>query len=475
MHAAALVVSTTLVAAGGLLVPATGMPVGVGTPDTVRVSVSTSGQQANNINGRFSAPAVNGAGDVVAFDSIATNLVPSDTNRSADVFVRDEAIAGTTRVSVNSRDRQGNEDSQRPDLSGDGQLVVFDSGATNLAPGADANGGLDVFLHDRASGRTTLVSEALNGGAGNAQSFQPVISRDGRYVAFTSDATNLTPGAVSGGRDIFVRDLQTGRTRVVSRAAPDDHPVGGASNSPSISAHGDYVAFATFASDVVPGDTNGRFDVFVRDRLLGQTTRVSVNSQGQEAVGGDSTHPSISSDGEKVAFASDATNLVSDDTNDTTDIFVHNNRRDRTTRVNVGPGGVQADGQSNGPGIRGGSTFGPDISGNGRFVTFDSIATNLVTDDTNTCTFAGGPSFPDPGKCPDIFVRDRQRHATDRVSVSATGAQADSASTDPAINGNGRRVVFFSAATNLIGGDTNTCPPFFGEPGQCPDIYLHTS
>jgi len=325
-----------------------------------------------------------------------------------------------------------------------------------------------------ASGRTTLVSEALDGGTGNGQSFQPVISRDGRHVAFTSDATNLTPGPVSGGRDIFVRDLQTGRTRVVSRAAPDDHPVGGASNSPSISADGEYVAFASFASDVVPGDTNGRFDVFVRDRLLGQTTRVSVNSHGRQAVGGDSTHPSITNTGQAVAFASDATNLVAQVTNDTTDVFVHNNRTGRTTRVNVGPAGAQANAKSNGPGIRGGSTFGPDISGIGRYVTSDSIASNLVADDTNTCTFAGGPSFPDPGDCPDIFVRDRRLQTTERVSVSAAGTQADSASTDPAISSNGQRVVFFSAATNLINNDTNTCPPFFGEPGQCPDIYLHT-
>ncbi len=473
MRGAVMVAATAVVAVGVQLTPAAGLAGGA--PDTVRVSVGSSGQQANNINGRFSAPGVNGNGDVVAFDSIATNLVPSDTNRSADVFVRDRAVDATERVSVSSRGRQGNEDSQRPDVDGDGRLVVFDSGATNLAPGADANGGLDVFIHDRGTGRTTLVSEALEGDTGNAQSFQPAISRDGRYVAFTSDATDLTPGPVSGGRDIFVRDLETGRTRVVSRAAPDDHPVGGGSNSPSISAHGEYVAFATFASDAVPGDTNAGFDVFVRDRLLGQTTRVSVNSQGRQARGGDRTHPSISSDGKKVTFASDATNLVADDTNDTTDIFVHNRSRERTTRVNVGPGGAQANGQSNGPGIRGGSTFGPDISGNGRYVAFDSIATNLVADDTNTCTFAGGPSFPDPGRCPDIFVRDRQQHTTERVSVSAAGTQADSASTDPAISGAGQHVVFFSAATNLIVGDTNTCPPFFSQSGQCPDIYLHTS
>jgi len=154
MHAGVLVVVTALVTVGPMLASAAGVPGGTGSPDTVRVSVGSSGQQANSINGRFSAPAVNGSGDVVAFDSIASTLVSSDTNRSADIFVHETPAGETTRVSVNSRGRRANDDSQRPDLSGDGQLVVFDSGATNLAPGAaDANGGLDVFLHDRGLGQ----------------------------------------------------------------------------------------------------------------------------------------------------------------------------------------------------------------------------------------------------------------------------------------------------------------------------------
>ena len=211
--------------------------------------------------------------------------------------------------------------------------------------------------------------------------------------------------------------------------------------------------------------------MFVRDRALDQTTRVSVNSGGEQAIDGDSLYAAITDAGRTMAYASDANNLVARDTNDTTDIFVHSMFTGRTTRVSVGPAG-QSNGQSNGPGIRGGLRFGSDISGDGRYVTFDSIASNLVTDDTNTCEFGGGGLFPEPRDCPDIFVRDRQLQTTERVSVSADGTQADSASTDPAISGDGRRVVFFSAATNLINNDTNTCLPFFTSPGQCPDMYL---
>jgi hypothetical protein len=106
-------------------------------------------------------------------------------------------------------------------------------------------------------------------------------------------------------------------------------------------------------------------------------------------------------------------------------------------------------------------------------VTFDSITTNLVSDDTNTCEFAGGGSFPDPGQCPDVFVRDLKKAKTTRVSLAPDGTQADSASTDPSISDDGYSVVFFTTATNFDDTDTNTCPPFFNTPGQCPDIYLH--
>jgi Tol biopolymer transport system component len=463
------VTCTAALIAAGPLAAASARPAD---PLTERVSVSSAGVQGNNISGRLSRPAVNADGQVVAFDSIATNLVKRDRNRSADIFVRDRSTGKTTLASVSTAGVQGNGDSARPDVSADGRYVAFDSTSTNLVDAPDHNGSFDVFVRDRETGTTTLVSQTPSGAAGNNDSFGPSISADGRFVAFNSDATDLTRQAVTGARDIFVRDMVTGKTHVVS-IGQDGSPAGVGANSASISGNGRFVAFASFGSGLVDGDTNDAFDVFVRDRKLGTTTRVSVDSQGGEANGGSSS-PAISNDGQRVAFSSDATNLVADDTNGVRDIFVHDSSAGTTTRVSVGPGGVQADGQSDGPGIRGGLSFGPDISRSGRYVTFDSIATNLVSDDTNTCEFPpSGPSFPLPGQCPDVFVHDLRSGTTSRVSVASDGSQADSASTDPAISANGRSVVFFSTATNFDSSDTNTCAPFFGVPGTCPDIYLH--
>jgi Tol biopolymer transport system component len=141
-----------------------------------------------------------------------------------------------------------------------------------------------------------------------------------------------------------------------------------------------------------------------------------------------------------------------------------------TEMVSVDSAGNEANSQSDGPGIRGGSSWGPDISGDGRFVAFDSIATNLVAADTNTC----GPFYQSPaGACPDIFVHDRLTGETRRVSVDSAGAQANAASTDPAISSDGSVVAFFSPATNLVANDTNTCPAFGTPPGACPDVFVH--
>jgi Tol biopolymer transport system component len=267
--------------------------------------------------------------------------------------------------------------------------------------------------------------------------------------------------------------MKTGRTRIAS-IKQDGTAAGGGANSPAISSNGRYVAWSSFATDIVSGDTNGNFDVFLTDRATGVVTRVSVDSAGTEALDGASFEPTLSDDGMVVAFASEATNLVAGDTNQVRDVFVHYMATGQTVRASVATDGTQADGQSDGPGIRGGTTFGPQLSADGTRVVFDSIATNLVPGDTNTCTYSpGGQSFPLPGQCPDVFVRDLQAGTTSRVSVNTSGGQADDASTDPAISGDGTDVAFFTTAA-FASDDTNTCPPFFfGHSGECPDIYLH--
>jgi Tol biopolymer transport system component len=267
-------------------------------------------------------------------------------------------------------------------------------------------------------------------------------------------------------RDVFVRDLVNRTTELVSVAS--DGTLENSSAAPgSISADGNVVAFASFASNLVPDDTNDAFDVFVRNRAEGTTVRASVSSAGEQG-NAPSIEPAVSGDGAFVAFASDATNLISDDTNERTDVFVYDVLATQAFRVSVTDAGEQADGQSNGPGIRGGLTFGPAISFDGSKVAFDSVATNLVDGDTNTCD----PFFPLSGQCPDVFVRNWVAGTTIRVSVADNGAQSNDASTDPAMDDSGLRVAFFSAASNLVRGDTNTCIQF-PTPGHCTDIFVH--
>jgi Tol biopolymer transport system component len=434
---------------------------------TILVSQSSDGIQGNDMSGRFSRPAISGDGLITAFDSIADNLVPSDTNHFADVFAHDAATGETERVSVSTTGVQANDDSQSPAVDQTGQHVAFDSSASNLVP-KDRNSVLDVFVRDRATDQTILVSATPEGRAGNASSFGASISSDGRYVAFVSDASNLTPDDGNQIRDVFVRDLLTGTTERVS-VASDGTPQDSFAAPPSISADGSRVAFASFATNLVPDDDNGMFDVFVRDRTVGTTVMASVATDGTQ---GDqpSITPAISGNGRFVAFASDATTLIGNDTNDRGDVFRRDLTKNRTIRVSVTNTGGQADGQSVGPGVRGGSVWGPAINFAGTRIAFDSVATNLVADDTNTCE----PFFPGSGQCPDVFVRDVKAKTTVRVSVASDGSQGNDASTDPAMDRVGASVVFFSAASNLVAGDSNFCIQF-PITGHCPDIFVHTA
>ena len=283
---------------------------------TQRVSMATGGTQANQESDLAS---VSRNGRYVAFYSNATNLVPGDTGWQ-DVFVRDTVTGTTRRVSVTAAGAQANGPSYGGAVSDDGQRVAFDSYASNLAPG-DSNAKIDVFVRDTAAGTTTRVSEATGGTQGNSDSYQPDMSGDGRYVVFYSQASNLVAGDTNSALDVFVRDTTTG---VTSRAsvASDGSQANGRSDYPAISGGGRYVAFTSQASNLVAGDTNAKTDAFVRDVVAGVTARVSVATDGTQADD-DSYEPSVSTDGAHVAFASSATNLVVGDTNATEDVFVH--------------------------------------------------------------------------------------------------------------------------------------------------------
>ncbi|HSW57756.1 MAG TPA: Ig-like domain-containing protein [Dehalococcoidales bacterium] len=334
----------------------------------------------------------------------------------------------TTRVSVSSTGEQGNYASSGPSISADGRYLAFSSEAANLVTG-DSNGVRDIFVHDRLTGETTLVSVDSNGLQTNSWSTLGVISGDGRYVALFSNATNLVSGETNGYYQIFVHDRQTGETGLVSVNSSGEQG-NSASSIPGISYDGRYVSFRSEATNLVAGDTNDRYDIFVHDRQTGLTTRVSVDSNGNQA-NRDSSQPAISADGRYVTFMSSATNLVAGDTNGRDDIFVHDRQTGQTTRVSIGTGGIQSNN---------GAAW-PAISGDGRYVTFESNASNLVTEDTNGYR--------------DIFVHDRQTEETRLVSIDSDGSQANDASMTPALNSDGRYIIFNSSASNLVADDTN--------------------
>ena len=255
----------------------------------------------------------------MVFDSEASNLVPGDTNSSFDIFVRDLSTNTTTRLSVNSTGNQGNSDSEFPSISADGRFVVFESDASNLVPG-DTNNSQDIFVRNLLTNTITRVSVDAAGNQGNDSSYSSSISADGRFVVFDSEASNLVPGDTNASFDIFVRDLLTNTT---TRLSVDSAGNQGNSDSelPSISADGRFVAFESDASNLVPGDTNASFDIFVRDLSTNTSTRLSVDSTGNQGIG-NSFSPSISADGRLVAFESFATNLVPGDTNKAKDVFI---------------------------------------------------------------------------------------------------------------------------------------------------------
>jgi Tol biopolymer transport system component len=343
------------------------------TEQTTRVSIATDGAQADSFSRE---PFITADGRYVAFTSEASNLVSADTNDTKDIFVHDRQVGQTKRISLASDGAQANSWSVWPSISADGRYVVFESNASNLVSD-DTNGFDDVFVHDRQTAQTTRVSVASDGSQGNARSFTPFISADGRFVAFSSGASNLVSGDTNDDMDVFVHDRHTGQTTQVS-VASDGTQGNNGSYMPSISADGRYTAFESDASNLVGDDTNGWADVFVHDRQTGETNRVSVANDGTQG-NGMSFDPSFSADGRLIAFTSVANNLVSDDTNDDWDIFVHNQQTGQTVRTSIAFDGGQMEIPSALPSIE----ARPSISADGCCVVFGSNAANLVSDDTN--------------------------------------------------------------------------------------------
>jgi hypothetical protein len=401
---------------------------------TTRVSVDSSGAEGNLDS---YSPSLSATGLWVAFYSEASNLVPGDTNGADDIFIFERSTGTTVRVSVDSTGAESDGDSYDPNISTNGRFVAFYSEATNLVPG-DTNGVDDIFLHERSTGITSRISVDSSGAEGNGASYYAAPSATARFVAFHSLATNLVTADTNGWADVFVHDRTSG---VTTRVSVDSTGVEGnnLSEYPSISADGRYVLFQSRASNLVPGDANGVVDIFVRDRVLGTTTCVSVDPAGVPGNLG-CGYSAISGDGRVVAFMSAASNLVPGDTNQRTDVFARDLAAGLTDRVSVSTAGVEGNNLSQ---VRSPTA----LSYDGRFVAFKSDANNLVPGDTNNEQ--------------DIFLRDRLLGLTTRMSVSSSNAQAAGRSSQPTISSNGRLVGFYSFASNLVPGDTNAVPDVF--------------
>jgi len=327
------------------------------------------------------------------------------------------AFAGSIeRISVDNGNIQFNyTDAHHKALSDDGRYIVFNA---NIA--SNPTHLVHTYLRDRATGITELVSIANDGStSGNSTSIS--VSDDGRYVAFTGSQLDGSVGYV----DAYVRDRATNTTELIS--VNSDGSSGTANKSASdvsISGDGRYVAFVSDSADIVSSDSNGVADVFVRDRVTGITQRISIASDGTQSNGTSGSGyrgTDVSADGRYVAFNSSASNLVPNDTNGTSDLFIHDRVSGSTTRVNLAS-----------------DSAGFDLSSNGRYVAFGSNDSNLVANDSN------GQG--------DIFVRDLVTNTVERVSIANDGSQANSISLYPGISANGRYVSFNSMANNLVTG-----------------------
>lgn len=324
--------------------------------------------------------------------------------------------------------RWANDHSTEPSLSADGRWVAFTSDATNLVTG-DTEGFTDVFLHDRQTATTLRVSQTPAGTGANADCGAPVISADGRFVAFVTEASNLVTSDSNGVNDVYLWSRETGQIELIS-VRPNGRAGSQISDSPALSADGTFVAFASDAPDLIASDRNFARDVFVRDRSRGATERVSVTNNGGP-INGSSDAPAISSNGRWVAFHSGAEGITSVATDRNWNIYVRDRTAQTTEIVSLRGADAQAE-----PGDS--DSVYPAISGDGRFVIFHSLANN----------FTDAP----PDDFLTVFIRDRQEKTLTAVSVSMNGEAPTGDSYVDAINEDGRYVTYSSTDTRVVPG-----------------------
>ena len=401
--------------------------------DTQRLTASSDGSPANSSH--FSQAEMTYDGRYIAFVSSASNLVANDTNGTLDIFLYDRDTDSITRASNGIAGAEANGGSYYISIASGGAMV-FTSNASNLT-GGDTNGQPDVFLAFSGGASPSIISVGINGTQSNGGSFNASITDNTQFITYYSDATNLVAGDTNSNTDIFIYNSATNTTdRLIGNGGVQAN---GNSYDPEISsgfdvdmqAWGRFIVFRSDATNLVAGsDTNGTFDVFLYDRDTQNITRISEAADG--AVGNNSSQDiSISSDGRYITYSSSADNLVSGDSNSKEDIFLYDRETGVTELISMNEG-VQSNGNSTSA----------TISDDGRFITYDSDATNLVAGATSGVR--------------QVYLHDRQTGETQLISALEDGTIGDDASEGAYISGNGSYVTYLSLADNLVSGPAST-------------------
>ena len=378
---------------------------------------------------------ISGSGKFVAIETEVDNLMPNDDNNDWDIFVYNRKTRALRHVSRRPNGTKGNGANEYPVISANGRYVAFESESDNLVPDDDATMP-DVLVHDRKTKKIYRASVRSNGTEANAASSEVAISGNGERVVFISEATNLVRNDDNEVEDAFAHNTNTGKTLRVS-VRSNGAEANESSSEPTISDNGRFVVFHSDAHNLVANDSPGTTDVFVHDLKTRKTERVSVRSNGNPGQG-DSSYGIPSRNGRFIVFHSSAGNLVPDDS-DTGDVFIHDRETGKTRRLSNRPNGNEANGKSEVP----------DISASGRFVSFQSEASNLTPNDDNSSA--------------DIFVLDRKSGKTKLISRKSNGDQVAASSYDSAVSNSGAFVSFYS--TGVFAGG----PEAAEEDG---DVYL---
>jgi hypothetical protein len=395
-------------------------------------SRATGGTQANGASTlNFTGNSMSADARYIAFDSYGTNLTTTDNNGNIDVFLRDRVANVTTCCSLNSSGKTGNNYSQYPTISADGRYVVFESLASDLVAN-DHNGGSDVFVYDASTGALARASVTSSGAEANSSSHTASISADGRYVVFTSLATNLSASDTNNKADVYVRDLALGTTTLVSTDASGT--VGNNTSwDASISDDGNFVAFRSMATNFGATDSGGFYDVFLKDVATGAIVRVSSKPGGAEA-NDESFHARVCGDGSKVFYTTLATDILTPDANGSYgDVLVYDVATGVTSRVDVSTAGKQATRPASNP----------SPSTDGRYCSFQSDDANL------------DPILNAAGGYQHIFVRDLVQGRCVAQTLTSGFVTANNNSFVSSITGNGQQLAFLSMATNLDPTDAN--------------------